>query len=66
MDNFNYIIIFYKYKIIKIFSRNFIIYPGFLGMSFYVYNGKRFKVLTIDKLKIGYKLGQFIRTKKIK
>jgi len=40
------------------------ILPNFIDKSITVYNGKSFKNLLINKNMIGYKIGEFIRTRK--
>jgi small subunit ribosomal protein S19 len=51
-----------KNTVIKI-SRNSIILPKFLGITFHVYNGKEYSEITINNLMIGYKFGEFIFTR---
>jgi small subunit ribosomal protein S19 len=53
-----------NYNIIKIKSRNSIIFPIFLGFNFEVYNGKKFISISVKKNMIGAKFGEFILTRK--
>lgn len=53
-----------KNDAIFIRSRNSIIFPSFIGSTFYVYNGKKFVSLRISDNMIGYKFGEFIITRK--
>jgi small subunit ribosomal protein S19 len=51
-------------KIIKIFSRNSVIFPSFVGFNFEVYNGFKFVTLEIKEPMIGFKFGEFVFTRK--
>jgi len=51
-------------KLIKIINRNSIITPNFLNKKVGIYNGKVYINVFIDKLKIGYKFGEFAYTRK--
>jgi small subunit ribosomal protein S19 len=50
--------------IIKAWSRDSVIFPSFLGLRFYISNGKKFFLVCISKNMIGHKLGEFVPTKK--
>jgi len=51
----------YKFEIL---TRNSLIVPKFVGLSLRVYNGKTFIIIKIIKEMIGYKLGEFVPTRK--
>lgn len=51
-------------KPIVLWSRNSIIFPIFLGITFSVYNGKKFINLQIHENMIGSRFGDFIPTRK--
>lgn len=53
------------YKPIFIRSRNSIIFPSFMGLTFNVYNGKKFVSLIIKKNMVGRKFGEFVMTRKL-
>lgn len=44
-------------------ARNLEIVPAFLGLTFKVYNGKRYTNLTVTNDMIGYKFGEFSFTR---
>ena len=54
-----------KYKIdskkipIKTWSRKSTILPDFVGVSFQIYNGKKFIPITVSEDMVGHKLGEF-------
>lgn len=48
----------------EILTRNSLIVPKFVGLSLRVYNGKTFIIIKIIKEMIGYKLGEFVPTRK--
>ena len=50
-------------KDIKTFSRNSLIIPKLIGLSFKVYNGKQFIKVKITENMIGHKLGEFSSTR---
>ena len=58
-----------KYKVdpkripIKTWSRKSTILPDFVGVSFQIYNGKKFIPITISEDMVGHKLGEFSRTR---
>ena len=49
---------------IKIVSKNSVIFPSFVGLTFFISNGKKFSTLTINENMVGHKFGEFIVTKK--
>lgn len=49
---------------IKTNKRNSIIFPGFVGKTVQVHNGKDYTKLIIIKEMIGHKLGEFVKTRK--
>lgn len=49
---------------VKTFSKNSVITPKILGKIFDVYNGNMFHKLIIKEEMIGYKLGEFLFTRK--
>lgn len=49
---------------IKIVSKNSVIFPSFVGLTFFVSNGKKFSTLTINENMVGHKFGEFVVTKK--
>ena len=50
-------------KPIKIWSRRSTIIPDFVGVSFLIYNGKKFIPTTISEDMVGHKLGEFAPTR---
>ena len=50
-------------KPIKTWSRKSTIIPDFIGVSFLVYNGKKFIPITISEDMVGHKLGEFAPTR---
>jgi len=48
---------------IKTWSRKSTIIPEFIGVSFLIYNGKKFIPLTISEDMVGHKLGEFSPTR---
>lgn len=48
----------------KSIKNHFIISPNCLGNTIFLYNGKKSIKLKIQQFMIGYKFGNFIRTKK--
>ena len=49
---------------VKIMSKNSIILPSFIELTFHVYNGKAFTIVKIIEEMVGHKLGEFVSTKK--
>ena len=52
-----------KRKPIKTWSRKSTILPDFVGISFLIYNGKKFIPITISEDMVGHKLGEFAPTR---
>ena len=50
-------------KPIKTWSRKSTIIPEFVGISFLIYNGKKFIPLTVSEDMVGHKLGEFAPTR---
>jgi len=50
-------------KPIKTWSRKSTIIPDFVGISFLIYNGKKFIPITISEDMVGHKLGEFSPTR---
>ena len=50
-------------KPIKTWSRKSTIIPDFVGISFLIYNGKKFIPITISEDMVGHKLGEFAPTR---
>ena len=50
-------------KPIKTWSRKSTILPDFVGVSFLIYNGKKFIPITISEDMVGHKLGEFALTR---
>ena len=52
-----------KKKVIKTWSRRSTVMPQFVGLTFGVYNGKKFIPVTITEAMVGHKLGEFSPTR---
>lgn len=52
-----------KNMIIKTWSRRSTIIPQFVGLTFGVYNGKKFIPVSVNEDMIGHKLGEFAPTR---
>ena len=50
-------------KPIKTWSRKSTILPDFVGVSFLIYNGKKFIPITVSEDMVGHKLGEFAITR---
>ena len=50
-------------KPIKTWSRKSTIIPDFVGVSFLIYNGRKFIPITISEDMVGHKLGEFSPTR---
>ncbi len=50
-------------KPIKIWSRKSTIIPDFIGISFLIYNGKKFIPITVSEDMVGHKFGEFASTR---
>ena len=48
---------------IKTWSRKSTIIPDFVGVSFLIYNGKKFIPITVSEDMVGHKLGEFAPTR---
>lgn len=53
-----------KKKTIFTDSRSSVILPKFIGLTFYVHNGKTYNKLNILEEMVGHKLGEFSPTRK--
>jgi small subunit ribosomal protein S19 len=52
-----------KRKPIKTWSRRSTVVPQFIGLTFDVYNGKKFIPVTVSDEMVGHKLGEFAPTR---
>ena len=52
--------------VIKTWSRRSTVMPQFVGLTFGVYNGKKFIPVTITEAMVGHKLGEFSPTRYFK
>jgi len=52
-----------KHTIIKTWSRRSMILPQFIGLTFGVYNGKKFIPVAVNEDMIGHKFGEFAPTR---
>jgi len=50
-------------EVIKMWSRRSTIMPQFVGLTFGVYNGKKFIPVLVNENMIGHKLGEFSPTR---
>jgi small subunit ribosomal protein S19 len=50
-------------KVIKTWSRRSTILPQFVGLTFNVYNGKKFIPVSVNEDMVGHKLGEFSPTR---
>ena len=48
---------------IKTWSRKSTIIPDFVGVSFLIYNGKKFIPITVSEDMVGHKMGEFAPTR---
>lgn len=48
---------------IKTWSRRSVIIPDFIGLTFTVYNGKKFLPVYVTESMVGHKLGEFAPTR---
>ena len=55
-----------KKKPIRTWSRKSTILPDFVGVSFQIYNGKKFIPITVSEDMVGHKLGEFAPTRTFK
>ena len=49
---------------IKIMTKNSVIFPSFVGLTFSIFNGKKFSTLIVNENMVGHKFGEFVVTKK--
>ena len=54
----------YFEKPIKIWNRNSVIFPLFVGKVLSIYNGKKFVNVQISEEMVGFKVGEFVATRK--
>lgn len=52
-----------KGTVIKTWSRRSTILPEFVGLTFSVYNGKKFIPVSVSEAMVGHKLGEFSPTR---
>ncbi len=52
-----------KHQIIRTWSRRSTIIPQFVGLTFGVYNGKKFIPVAVNEDMIGHKFGEFAPTR---
>ena len=52
-----------KKEIIKTWSRKSTILPQFVGLTFGVYNGRKFIPVSVNENMVGHKLGEFAPTR---
>ena len=52
--------------VIKIWTRRSTILPEFVGLTFGVYNGKKFIPVSVNENMVGHKLGEFSPTRTFK
>ncbi len=52
-----------RHKVINIWSRRSTILPQFVGLTFGVYNGKKFIPVTVNDRMVGHKFGEFSPTR---
>jgi ribosomal protein S19 len=52
-------------KSIKILDRNTTILSNFIGKQLLIYNGKQFFTLLVRSEMVGYKVGDFVLTRKV-
>ena len=55
-----------KKKSIKTWSRKSAIFPEFVGLTFDVYNGRKFEPVFVTSDMVGHKLGEFVPTRVFK
>jgi len=52
-----------KNKVIKTWSRRSVVLPHFVGLTFLVYNGKKFIPVVVTEEMVGRKLGEYAPTR---
>ena len=50
-------------EVIKIWSRRSTILPQFVGLTFNLYNGRKFVPVSVNEDMVGHKLGEFAPTR---
>ena len=55
-----------KKKVIKTWSRDSMITPDFVGLTFAVHNGKQFIPVFVSENMVAHKLGEFAKTRTFK
>ena len=55
-----------KKEVIKTWSRRSTILPQFVGLTFGVYNGRKFVPVSVSENMVGHKLGEFSPTRTFK
>ena len=55
-----------KREVIKTWSRKSTIVPQFVGLTFGVYNGRKFIPVSVNENMVGHKLGEFSPTRTFK
>ena len=55
-----------RHEVIKTWSRRSTILPQFVGLTFGVYNGKKFIPVLVSENMIGHKFGEFAPTRTFK
>jgi len=53
-----------KKGIKKVWNKNVIILPDFIGLKLKVYIGNRFIIVNVSEEMVGYRLGEFVSTRK--
>lgn len=53
------------HSFITIWSKQSIIFPSFVGISFKVYNGQKFMLLVINENMVGFRFGEFLFTRRL-
>ena len=52
-----------RHEVIKMWSRRSTILPQFVGLTFNVYNGRKFVPVSVNEEMVGMKLGEFAPTR---
>lgn len=53
-----------KYQENIISNSSYIILPHFIGLTFKLYNGKSYTKIVVKENMVGYKFGEFLKTRK--
>lgn len=64
MKNFNLNNLLIDNNFKKLKNRNLIVSPLYVGKTIFLHNGKKFEKIIIKKQMIGYKIGEFVQTRK--